>query len=134
YNACVQLNPALDVNTWLDFSFSELTTDAPTVNKPVETIPQGIEFDEPEEEIRPDTDAYDYRSIKPFKMTKAKYLNLGKMLRSAVIGQEEAINRLEGVLKRSQAGLNDTHRPLGVLIFAGSSGTGKTLLAKTLQS
>src|SRR5690606_24155169 len=64
YNACVQLNPALDVNTWLDLSFSELTTDAPTVNKPVETIPQGIEFDEPEEEIRPDTDAYDYRSIK----------------------------------------------------------------------
>ena len=137
YHACVQLNPSLDVDTWIGLAFSGAVKQATTDLEPTPPpMPPGLQslYDEDDDDDLPESSDYDYKKIKPFKITKTKYANLGKELRDGVVGQEEAIRALESVLKRSHAGLNDPHRPLGVFLFAGSSGTGKTLLAKTLNS
>ena len=67
------------------------------------------------------------------KVSRQKFLGLQEHLESNVIGQEEAIKSVVSALKRSQVGLNDSNRPLGVFLFAGSSGVGKTHLANTLH-
>lgn len=54
-------------------------------------------------------------------------------MQTNVIGQHEAISSVVSALKRSQVGLNDKNRPLGIFLFAGSSGVGKTHLANTLH-
>lgn len=54
-------------------------------------------------------------------------------LKGKVVGQEEAIEKIVSVLKRGQAGLIDEGRPVGVFLFAGVSGVGKTLLAKEIH-
>ncbi len=59
--------------------------------------------------------------------------HLEEHLRRCVIGQEEAIERVVGSLQRSRAGLKDENRPIGVFLFTGPSGVGKTLLAKELS-
>jgi uncharacterized protein YcgL (UPF0745 family) len=64
---------------------------------------------------------------------KRKVLDLEKFLNDNLIGQYEAVNEIVKTLKRSTAGLKDDRRPLGVFLFAGSSGTGKTHTAKLLQ-
>jgi len=69
--------------------------------------------------------------IKP--ISKQKYFGLQDHLKSNVIGQDQAIEIITSSLKRSQAGLSDNDRPLGVFLFAGSSGVGKTHLANTLH-
>jgi ATP-dependent Clp protease ATP-binding subunit ClpC len=51
---------------------------------------------------------------------------------SRVIGQDEAINAVVDRIAMLKAGLTDPHRPIGVFLFAGPTGTGKTELAKTL--
>jgi ATP-dependent Clp protease ATP-binding subunit ClpC len=53
-------------------------------------------------------------------------------LQARIVGQDEAINKVASVLKRSLAGLAAPHRPLGSFLFLGPSGVGKTELAKTL--
>lgn len=62
----------------------------------------------------------------------SKLLNLEKELEKKVVGQKEVINSLASVLRRSRVGLHDPRRPLGSFIFLGTSGVGKTLVAKTL--
>jgi hypothetical protein len=51
-----------------------------------------------------------------------------------VIGQDEAVTRVAGVLRRASVGLKDPRRPLGVFLFLGPTGVGKTLLAKALRT
>ncbi|NBV11478.1 MAG: ATP-dependent Clp protease ATP-binding subunit, partial [Chitinophagia bacterium] len=63
------------------------------------------------------------------KITRQKFLGLQDYLEANVIGQQEAINSVVSALKRSQVGLNDKNRPLGIFLFAGASGVGKTHLA-----
>jgi ATP-dependent Clp protease ATP-binding subunit ClpC len=53
-------------------------------------------------------------------------------LRQRVIGQDEAVARVAGVLRRASVGLKDPRRPLGVFLCLGPTGVGKTLLAKAL--
>lgn len=53
--------------------------------------------------------------------------------RTRVVGQEEAVRAAANVVAAFKAGLNDPQRPLGVLLFAGPTGVGKTELAKTLS-
>ena len=53
-------------------------------------------------------------------------------LHKKVVSQHEAIKALSRVVRRSRSGLKDPQRPTGVFIFAGPTGVGKTLLAKTL--
>ena len=67
------------------------------------------------------------------KISRQKFLGLQQYLDSNVIGQTEAVSSVVSALKRSQVGLNDKNRPLGIFLFAGSSGVGKTHLANTLH-
>jgi len=63
---------------------------------------------------------------------KAKLLELEQILSRRVVGQEEAIRAVSDAIRRNKAGLSDVNRPLGVFIFVGPTGVGKTELAKTL--
>ena len=63
---------------------------------------------------------------------KEKLLHLEEELHNRVIGQEEAISAIADAVRRSRAGLNDPKRPIGSFIFLGTTGVGKTELAKAL--
>jgi ATP-dependent Clp protease ATP-binding subunit ClpB len=63
---------------------------------------------------------------------KEKLLHLEERLRQRVVGQEQAVEALADAVRRSRAGLQDTKRPIGSFIFLGSTGVGKTELAKAL--
>ena len=61
-----------------------------------------------------------------------KLLQLEDELHTRVVGQEEAITAVSDAIRRSRAGLQDTKRPIGSFIFLGTTGVGKTELAKAL--
>ncbi len=61
-----------------------------------------------------------------------KLLRMEEKLHERVIGQDEAINAVADAIRRSRAGLKDPRRPIGSFIFLGSTGVGKTELAKAL--
>ncbi len=63
---------------------------------------------------------------------KDKLLHLEDELHNRVVGQEEAIRAIADAVRRSRAGLNDPRRPIGSFIFLGTTGVGKTELAKAL--
>ncbi|MCM1401216.1 MAG: ATP-dependent chaperone ClpB [Bacteroides sp.] len=63
---------------------------------------------------------------------KEKLLHLESELHNRVVGQEEAIRAIADAVRRSRAGLNDPRRPIGSFIFLGTTGVGKTELAKAL--
>ena len=63
---------------------------------------------------------------------KDKLLHLEDELHSRVVGQDEAISAIADAVRRSRAGLNDPKRPIGSFIFLGTTGVGKTELAKAL--
>jgi ATP-dependent Clp protease ATP-binding subunit ClpB len=63
---------------------------------------------------------------------KQKLLNLETELHMRVVGQDEAIGAVADAIRRSRAGLQDTKRPIGSFIFLGTTGVGKTELAKAL--
>lgn len=63
---------------------------------------------------------------------KEKLLHLEEELHKRVVGQEEAIEAVSDAVRRSRAGLNDPKRPIGSFIFLGTTGVGKTELAKAL--
>ncbi len=63
---------------------------------------------------------------------KDKLLHLEEELHRRVVGQEEAISAIADAVRRSRAGLNDPKRPIGSFIFLGTTGVGKTELAKAL--
>ena len=63
---------------------------------------------------------------------REKLLHLEEELHNRVIGQDEAIQAVSDAVRRSRAGLQDPRRPIGSFIFLGSTGVGKTELAKAL--
>ena len=63
---------------------------------------------------------------------KQKLLSLEDELHKRVVGQDEAIEAVSNAIRRSRAGLQDTKRPIGSFIFLGTTGVGKTELAKAL--
>lgn len=63
---------------------------------------------------------------------KDKLLHLEDELHRRVVGQDEAIAAIADAVRRSRAGLNDPRRPIGSFIFLGTTGVGKTELAKAL--
>ncbi len=69
---------------------------------------------------------------KMVKGEKEKLLNLEMELHKRVIGQDEAISAVSNAVRRSRAGLQDPKRPIGSFIFLGTTGVGKTELAKAL--
>ncbi len=63
---------------------------------------------------------------------REKLLNLEEELHKRVVGQNEAITAVSNAIRRSRAGLQDPKRPIGSFIFLGTTGVGKTELAKAL--
>ncbi len=63
-----------------------------------------------------------------------KLLHMEDRLHERIVGQDEAIHALSDAIRRSRSGLKDPRRPIGSFIFLGSSGVGKTELAKALAA
>jgi ATP-dependent Clp protease ATP-binding subunit ClpB len=63
---------------------------------------------------------------------REKLLHLEEELHNRVVGQDEAIEAVADAIRRSRAGLQDANRPIGSFIFLGTTGVGKTELAKAL--
>ncbi len=70
--------------------------------------------------------------MKMLEEEREKLERLGDELRKRVVGQDEAINRIADVVRRSRAGISDPNRPIGSFIFLGPTGVGKTELTKAL--
>ena len=64
---------------------------------------------------------------------KDKLLNMEKVLASSVVGQPDAVKAVANAIRLSRSGLTNPHRPIASFLLAGPSGTGKTLLAKTVS-
>ena len=72
--------------------------------------------------------------MKMLQSEKEKLLNLEDELHKRVVGQEEAIEAVSDAIRRSRAGLQDPKKPIGSFIFLGTTGVGKTELAKALAN
>jgi len=128
YAGAIMLNPSLDPEYWITMAFST----APIM--PVFDQDDDDPYSEVKEFIRRQRKKTDQPvKKKPVKMTKQKFLGLEDHLKSKVIGQDPAVEEVVSALTRSQADLQDDNRPLGVFLFAGSSGVGKTHLANELH-
>jgi ATP-dependent Clp protease ATP-binding subunit ClpC len=120
------LNPGIDIDLWIDLAYSKM------VASPI------IDDDFPLDEdmlnrIKGSKTKKTSPKVKVKKITRQKFLGLKQHLEDNIIGQSNAISTIINALKRSQVGLNDKNRPLGVFLFAGSSGVGKTHLANTVH-
>ncbi len=71
---------------------------------------------------------------KMLQSERDKLLNLEEELHKRVVGQDEAITAVSDAVRRSRAGLQDPKRPIGSFIFLGTTGVGKTELAKALAA
>ncbi len=71
---------------------------------------------------------------KMLQSEREKLLKLEEVLHKRVVGQEEAIEAVSDAIRRSRAGLQDAKRPIGSFLFLGTTGVGKTELAKTLAA
>ena len=71
---------------------------------------------------------------KMLQSDKEKLLKLEEELHNRVVGQEEAISAVSDAIRRSRAGLQDPKKPIGSFIFLGTTGVGKTELAKALAN
>lgn len=69
---------------------------------------------------------------KMLQSDREKLLNLEDELHKRVVGQEEAIEAVSDAVRRSRAGLQDQKKPIGTFLFLGTTGVGKTELAKAL--
>lgn len=69
---------------------------------------------------------------KMLESERSKLLKMEERLNHRVIGQDEAVNAVSNAIRRSRAGLQDTNRPIGSFIFIGTTGVGKTEMAKAL--
>ncbi|BFP43580.1 ATP-dependent chaperone ClpB [Flavobacteriaceae bacterium GF1] len=71
---------------------------------------------------------------KMLQSERDKLLKLESVLHQRVVGQEEAIEAVSDAIRRSRAGLQDAKKPIGSFLFLGTTGVGKTELAKTLAA
>ncbi|HUX93412.1 MAG TPA: ATP-dependent chaperone ClpB [Ignavibacteriaceae bacterium] len=69
---------------------------------------------------------------KMLESERTKLLKLEEELHSRVVGQDEAVNAVANAIRRSRTGLQDANRPIGSFIFLGTTGVGKTELARAL--
>lgn len=129
YSGAIMLNPSLDVEYWLNIAYSTSPARMPdTYNKDysVDQIKKFLKNAQAKSKN-------DKTITKIKKISRQKFLGLESYLKSNVIGQDEAVKEIVDALTRSQAEMNDPDRPLGVFLFAGSSGVGKTHLANSLH-
>lgn len=71
---------------------------------------------------------------KMLQSEREKLLNLEKELHKRVVGQKEAVTAVSDAVRRSRAGLQNPKKPIGSFLFLGTTGVGKTELAKTLAA
>jgi ATP-dependent Clp protease ATP-binding subunit ClpB len=71
---------------------------------------------------------------KMLQSEREKLLNLENVLHKRIVGQNEAIQAVSDAIRRSRAGLQDMKKPIGSFLFLGTTGVGKTELAKTLAA
>ena len=69
---------------------------------------------------------------KMLQSDREKLLHLETLLHERIVGQEQAVVVVSDAIRRSRAGLQDAHRPIGSFLFLGTTGVGKTELAKAL--
>ena len=130
YAGCIMLNPGLDLEYWITIAYSTAPIDPDGEEDSIEQVKQ---FLKEAQSLNKKRNAKAPPNVKNKKMTKEKFITLEDNLKSNIIGQDEAVDEIISALTRSQADLNDSNRPLGVFLFAGSSGVGKTHLANTLH-
>ena len=106
----------------LEKKLSELQKDSPMVNEEVDA-----------EEIAEVVSRWTGIPVsRMLQSEKQKLLNIETELHMRVVGQEEAISAVADAIRRNRAGLQDPKRPIGSFIFLGTTGVGKTELAKAL--
>lgn len=130
YNACVMLNPALSASYWVRIAYSADYETSILTRDDIDSLLLG-------DDDLPMMNAKSKKAKpkpKAFKIPTAKFQNLEAYLSSRVVGQHEAVQSVVKALRLHQAGLSDKDRPLGVFLFAGPSGVGKTLLAQELHT
>lgn len=132
YNGCIMLNPTLDADTWsnITHSYNSFKRIEPQFSFPEPHQPMDMPDDLPPTITQTKTEK---KKKEEFVIPTSKFINLERHLEEHVIGQREAVHKLTTCLKRAHVQLNDEHRPLGVFLFCGPSGVGKTLIAKELQ-
>ena len=69
---------------------------------------------------------------KMLESERTKLINMEENLKKRVVGQDEALEAVSNAIRRSRAGLQDENRPIGSFIFMGTTGVGKTELARAL--
>jgi len=139
YAGCVMLNPGLNLEFWLETAFSNASSpfdlDDEDDDFGLSNLNNTFDQEKIKEYIQKQKVTKRSSTKKQFKkLTKQKFLGLDDYLKSMVIGQDEAVEQVVSALYRCQADLHDSNRPLGVFLFAGSSGVGKTHLANKLHS
>lgn len=136
YAGCIMLNPGLDIDQWIDLAY---TKNSPTTRPQPKTkndLPDLTDLPAELEDFLNKSakrNAEAKPKVKPKKISREKFLGLESHLKKNIIGQDEAIDTICSALKRSYAGMNDENRPVGVFLFAGASGVGKTHLAGALH-
>jgi len=145
YSGCVMLNPGLDLDGWINIAYdAPKSTDPFLFGSDVDDDLVSKSFLEKIKKLEKKhtkLDSTDFASEETEKpnakktkpITKQKFMGLNAYLQENIIGQDQAISIIVDALRRCQAGLNDENRPLGVFLFAGSSGVGKTHLANCLH-
>jgi len=103
---------------------------------------QLVEMKEGQRLMKEEVDAEDIADVvskwtgipltKMLRTEKQKLLDLESQLHERIIGQDEAVTAVADAIRRSRAGLQDSDRPLGSFVFIGTTGVGKTELAKAL--
>jgi ATP-dependent Clp protease ATP-binding subunit ClpC len=122
------LNPGLDIDYWVAIAYASAPSN--------QDLDDDFGFKEIQEllaKAKSSAKAKVKTTTSAKKLTKQKYHGIEPYLKTNIIGQDDAVDSICSALLRSQAGLNDEGRPLGVFLFAGSSGVGKTHLASTLH-
>lgn len=141
YNGCIMLNPILDIDNW-----GEILTSYDAFTKTFVQFDDEYHFFPPPPKLMPGmpdhADADDIpadrmrsktKPEKVFSLSKAKLNTLPRFLKGKVIGQDTPIDLIFQSLRRHQVGLSDPNRPIGVFLFCGPSGVGKTYVAQELH-
>jgi len=136
YAGCIMLNPGLDIDQWIDLAYTKNNVTIRPQPKTKDDLPDLTD-------LPPELEDFFNKSAKrtseakpktrPKKISKERFLGLESYLKKNIIGQDEAIGAICSALKRTYAGMNDENRPVGVFLFAGASGVGKTHLASSLH-
>ena len=141
FTGCIMLNPSLDIELWRTIASIDVLFDT----KGSIPTPGGLmncDDDDDEEIFSKDvSDAFGMKELEAVPVSKRKNRGLTKTkvkgsrayLRANLIGQEEAIDAIYQALLIAQADLREKNSPVGVFLFAGASGVGKSLAAKLLQ-